>query len=669
MNFLLVIIIFLSIFSCSQKKDVLLVKQWHLSPGVDTSDVEKSKALGPYENQKDIFLHLENLIETKQINLIVSEGCEGEIDQNFKTTFHSWNLDNLRAQIDNKNFADIMAPIPLKLKAKYPELKVLCGDNDKLIKDNLRAFSDIKGFLGFYNRLIEAKSKSQEKYYLYLDKLQELFSEFEIKAPIKFTLRKATEALSEFEMLIYKRNDSFLNAISSAKQDKIAVIIGGLHVDDLKSKLKNFKVEVYEPKGYRDDEQALLRTLKDNLNTKMKTRIIYNQVPAGFSLSKFSTRNLISVDKVFLPEELKDIQEKLSDSEFKLLLGDFDNDGIRDFTFASSGEKYIMTAEDTDWDNDGIDNLNDSSLGEIQGLALLPPVQVSNNYLSQKKIEIVTKEIKKNGVNLLSNEEIKHELLVLEIFNVLYDKKLITKHQIKNVKAQKQLFSYGANVFFSYVAHTNTLEYYPLKLATYIDNQYKKRFKDTDHKRYINSYVIPLIIHSLAHEVAHSLDFDIDSYAKKFSWTWDTSKYNGKYLNQFRHSKKVINHIDMNKKYLGSTDKQWRAEHRKFLNFSNQFHRVVGKKERMKFLNKSEFFVPSAGARFDQQISFLYPKSIPSLYALKNQDEWFAEIYALCVFSKVYPDSANKIRSIELEHLLGINPHSSLAHCPTLLPK
>ena len=63
-------------------KHVLVVKQWHLPP---TTVTKGFKEKYPQEmNQTEIFNALEERIKKKKLDLVIAEGCEGEIDENFK---------------------------------------------------------------------------------------------------------------------------------------------------------------------------------------------------------------------------------------------------------------------------------------------------------------------------------------------------------------------------------------------------------------------------------------------------------------------------------------------------------------------------------------------------------------------------------------------------------
>ena len=149
----LVLLVLLIFVSCSPKNKVYIIKQWHLSPNESTTDILKSKSLPQFDNQIDIYNKSIKLIK-KNSKTIIAEGCEGEIDHEFKLKFNGWGMSDLIERKDLSDFDDILAPVPMKLKAKFgKKLRVVCGDNDELIKKNNLAFSDTKAYSGFFQRL------------------------------------------------------------------------------------------------------------------------------------------------------------------------------------------------------------------------------------------------------------------------------------------------------------------------------------------------------------------------------------------------------------------------------------------------------------------------------------------------------------------------------------
>jgi hypothetical protein len=645
--------------SCQEKgHKVRLIKQWHLSSSENTQNIEESKKLPQYKNQKNIYTQVSQLIEKQQTNLIIAEGCEGAIDSNFTTNFNGWDMDSLIKKSGDADFGDIMAPVPMKLKAKYPHLTVLCGDNLELIKDNLAAMSDLRGFSGFFQRLLESRKSNLGKFNAYFDQLKKIFPKEKISDPVQYSLQKSLSALSEFESLIKQRNSFFVDIAKKNISKNPVIIIGGLHVSDLQQRLYVDKVksQIIVPVGYSNDEQKLVFALKDILKNEIRRKLTLFQVPTGFDYKKFPIKNKLKLDNLFSISEKKEMAKISKDKvSFDLLRSDFDGDGIRDFTLSSSSDGLILSAEDPDWDNDGKLNLIDETVGNSVVAKLELDIRVNNNFLSQAKKSEILKDTKQKVI-LVQESGVSHELLVLELFNSLSNNTPLGKNNVKVIKATTPSFTYGDNVFFSYVKHTNTLEYYPVKLNEYINKEYQKRFYGVDFKKYINAYVVPLLVHSLSHEVGHSLTINFNELAKKNGWSWKESQYKGKYLKSFRHPSKVLTSIKTDLHFQNRDFKSWINDYKVYSRSINDILKEKVPLKQLKLAKLSKFYVEAKGNMIEHKLSFFSHFNLPSIYAVKNPSEWFAESYATCIFKLIYPKSSKKNRAVELEHLLGIYP-------------
>lgn len=260
----------LVLFSCStpMTEEVLVVKQWHLLPGINTSNISEAKNLPQYTNQKDIYDYLYNLIDDKKIDTVISEGCEGEINDKSTLSFNSWNFQKLSDVKTKDEFSDILSLVPLKLKVKFgKKLNVLCGDSNELISKHQLALSNIRGYYGFYLRFSQFKGKEKGKYKKYLDSL-EAIEKRKVKDPVAYTKKKILAAVDDYNKLIDERNDAFLKVIKeNYKTKNIAVVVGGMHADDILSKLKaeNIKTVTYTPKGYDEKSEAIIKDIVADL--------------------------------------------------------------------------------------------------------------------------------------------------------------------------------------------------------------------------------------------------------------------------------------------------------------------------------------------------------------------------------------------------------------------
>lgn len=627
MRVLLIYLTLMLLFGCGEENQIHIFKQWHLSPKDKTTDIQKSTQLKQFENQLDIYKSLASLIEKGEVKLILAEGCESKIKLSDSELFNGWSMKSLAKYKDSKDFDKIMAPIGMKLKVKYPNLKVLCGDNLELIKENQKAMSDLRGYSSFYFRLVEYQKSDAKKFDLYKKQLQSLFPKTTIEFPIKFALEKSIASLKMFERLIEERNLKFQRLARKHYQKNPAIIIGGLHTNDLRRRFDELKLnyKVYTPKGYENDELKLLDQLKENLNEKINDLTFFYQVPEKFNPQKFPLKNLFKYEDL-LSERRWNYLKSLIKGKYpeNILLSDYDQDGIRDFTLSTNGEMVIITAEDDDWDNDGIFNLHDKDIGPLQ-IAMPQKVKINNNYFSQSSISKIRESIS-SKVTLVSKES-SHELLVIEVLDKILSKFKKPKFNLRYLNATTSSFSYGKKVFFSYVRSSQSLEYYPEKLNKYLNEQLQTRFKGAEISKFVNSFVVPLIVHSVTHELAHALEIsksNLYELSKSYGWSFDQKENKEKYLSSHRLERKKIKNLYLDQKFKAQKYKDW-----------------------LQKINK------------DNVVKVLEKNKIPSLYALSSVEEWFAENFSMCLYQVIYPESKGIKRSKQIYQLLGILPHAT----------
>ncbi len=238
------ILILLIAVSCTEKKNVVPdqstilmgLPQWHLGPKANTLKIEESKKLPQYPNQKYIFEIISEWIEKGQLDLLIAEGCEGEIDEKFTSTYNGWNYKNLNEFILKPEFVDILTLVPLKLEVKYKDkIKTLCGDNLDLINKHQLVLSELRGNIGYLSRLIEYQN-NPKLYQTYLKSLEETYKE-KIQEPLVFLKIKVKELEDLEKSLLIQRNTSFMNLIKKYKGKKIALVIGARHIAQLKEDL------------------------------------------------------------------------------------------------------------------------------------------------------------------------------------------------------------------------------------------------------------------------------------------------------------------------------------------------------------------------------------------------------------------------------------------------
>jgi hypothetical protein len=250
-------------------KKVLVIKQWHLSP---TTTTKGFKEKYPQEkNQTAIYHVLEEGVKRGELQLIVAEGCEGEINSEFKTAFNGWDYDSLKAQSFQKGFDKIITLVPLKIEAKYGDkIATFCGDNNDAIREGLEKMSNLRGWMGFYVRLTEFKN-NPEKLKLYTDSAADLLKvpkdtpTDKLMVQIKEHIKEELEA---FQKSLATRNDAFVKTLQAQDFTQAAVVVGGLHANDLRDKLEKAGLgcEILEPPGYQPDDESLVRDFEKAMN-------------------------------------------------------------------------------------------------------------------------------------------------------------------------------------------------------------------------------------------------------------------------------------------------------------------------------------------------------------------------------------------------------------------
>lgn len=243
---------------------VILVPQWHLSPQTNT----RSAAFeGPQKkNQQAIYNELSNWIQKKQIQSVLTEGCEGDLDAHRDVVYNGWSLNDLETMKQDKSIDDVQTHLGNKLSAKFGnKAAILCGDDLQLIKENQLALSDIRGFAGFKMRIEQPglSAKDKEKFVSGLKSILNLPPKTKTAAALQALDVELKNSIKRFEELIQKRNDSFLSKAGNLK-GRTVIVIGSLHIPDLKSKLaaQKIPVSVWTPVGLDNSDSDLIEKLK-----------------------------------------------------------------------------------------------------------------------------------------------------------------------------------------------------------------------------------------------------------------------------------------------------------------------------------------------------------------------------------------------------------------------
>ncbi len=246
-----------------KNEGVILIPQWHLSPGV----VPKAGVPIPQEvNQRAIYLQLTSWISAHTFDALLAEGCEGNIESQANKKFNGYSINDLR---NEKNIDPILAPVAFKIDAKFSkDVNVACGDNDKLIAENQLALSNLRGLAGFKLR-IEQTSLSKADRDSYVTAAAEILHLPKGAAPsvvedkLNAEIKKSIE---QFETAIHKRDQIFIAKAKDLKGIKV-IVIGSLHLADLQIQLveKNIPFSIWTPVGLEDQDAKLIEQLKARL--------------------------------------------------------------------------------------------------------------------------------------------------------------------------------------------------------------------------------------------------------------------------------------------------------------------------------------------------------------------------------------------------------------------
>lgn len=245
---------------------VSLFKQWHLAPNVDTK-VDPPSEAPQTENQMWIYTHLVDAINEGSYFTVIVEGCSGEIDEKFAKSFNGWKLDDLKEASKTTRYNSLLTHIGLKLKAKFGnKIRVLCGDDEKAVEDSNLAMSDIRGYVGFATRIVESKSNPVKmmEYISAASNTLKLPKTSSGKTVGEELRKRALESLKKFKSLIEVRNTAFVQAIERAKDQRLAVVVGGLHAEGLLRQFeqKKFSCLLIQPEGYPAKDDSLLKSLE-----------------------------------------------------------------------------------------------------------------------------------------------------------------------------------------------------------------------------------------------------------------------------------------------------------------------------------------------------------------------------------------------------------------------
>ncbi len=267
--------LFSSITSCQEGSNtdhfVYFLKQWHLGPKADTA-VRPPADFPQYRNQQAIFAQLIEWSHKDIAGTVLMEGCEGELGSNIKARFNGHDVESL-SKLSDDDLSYVLTHLGLKYyvySARHPSrLKVKCGDDQKLIEAHSLSFSDLRGYMGFYDRLAHNKNSNPDLYQKYAAGAREVLKLGATGGEVEEALKeKIVEKIDLFESYIKERNDVFLREVQENKGNSF-VVLGGVHAKDFQEKLEALGIgcKIMTPLGYPDvDDGAIIKELKEKFS-------------------------------------------------------------------------------------------------------------------------------------------------------------------------------------------------------------------------------------------------------------------------------------------------------------------------------------------------------------------------------------------------------------------
>jgi hypothetical protein len=263
MNYFLSLLFLGYLAGCASKK-LTIIGQWHLLPTVQTHNIEESKKLPQYANQHWIYDYLLGQTPLSSLTLF-AEGCEGEINDNFILRYNGWNFSALGEFKKDKDFEYIMTHVALKLKVIHPEISVICVDDLKLIEKAQLELSNLRAYVGYWNRLKEFEHSKPEKFNAYAESLLHDV----VPRPTNATEYAKKMALSSWQAFKVAHSDR--NQVIKKNIQKFYtvgrnhfLIIGALHVEEVTQLLNSSisHIDTLLAPGIEDNKDETINSIE-----------------------------------------------------------------------------------------------------------------------------------------------------------------------------------------------------------------------------------------------------------------------------------------------------------------------------------------------------------------------------------------------------------------------
>lgn len=246
--------------------EIYIFKQWHLPPNVQTTAMDSRQPIPQERNQESIYQQLRSWIKSGGVDLIVAEGCEGSGIKSPSRPWNGWTRDLLRKWVGKSEYARILTHVPLKLDVEFGEkAHVICGDSDELIKQSSLVLSDIRGAMGFLEK-ISVYPVDRAKALAYLKTMKTLYgqsSDMTWSRAVQFLNAEIRTKMGQFKDLVEARNQKAIAQLKGYKFHRAAIVFGGIHAKGLYSAAvkAGYRVGIFEPEGYSKEENGLLEEM------------------------------------------------------------------------------------------------------------------------------------------------------------------------------------------------------------------------------------------------------------------------------------------------------------------------------------------------------------------------------------------------------------------------
>jgi hypothetical protein len=257
------------VYSCKvkgAKKHVWIVKVIGVDPRTDTHAHPES-VLSTKVHYGQAYRMLEEWATKGGLKTFFSQGCFGEIKDDYKLAPNGWKIADLRARATDRTYSDIVALTGLKLKAKLgPAIAMYCADEGIALAQEYRSYIDVTSLAGILERYARAKDDpiNLEKWRVTLTQYMHVPATI---TPEELVDRLKAELKKDFGRLVERlaaRDDLLDRVVADGVADQAVAIVEDLHAKPLAQFLeeKGIGCDVVEPEDYQGRPEAFVAGLR-----------------------------------------------------------------------------------------------------------------------------------------------------------------------------------------------------------------------------------------------------------------------------------------------------------------------------------------------------------------------------------------------------------------------